>query len=115
MVAMGDSAVTSEDSTNFAESGMAEAVASLVDSLPVDLNGLDTALDHCLGRIDAMSQSLTEMLMSDGTWPWLAGAVVGSAAGALAGFLGRKERLDPFSPAIGEMPSLLFPEPLTRV
>lgn len=109
-------AVASEGPTVASESRIAEVVAGIVDSLPVDLNGLDTALDHCLGRIDAMGDSLAEILASDGAWPWLAGAVVGSAAGAVAGFWGRKNRLEPFSPAIGDgMPSPWFPEPLTRV
>ncbi len=114
-VKIGGSAVPSEDPTNSTESRITGVVASLVESLPVDLNELDTTLDHCLGRIDAMSESLTEMLMIDGAWPWLAGAFVGSAAGAVAGFLSRKDRLDPFSPAIEGMPSPLFPEPLARV
>jgi hypothetical protein len=74
----------------------------LAESLPIDLTALDRAIDQCLGQIDAMGDTLSELLGSDGAWPWLAGAVVASAAGAMAHWWGQRSRYRPFAMVNGE-------------
>jgi hypothetical protein len=74
----------------------------LAESLPIDLTALDRAIDQCLGQIDAMGDTLAELLGSDGAWPWLAGAVVASAAGAVAHWWGRRSRYRALTLANGE-------------
>jgi hypothetical protein len=72
------------------------------ESLPIDLTALDRAIDQCLGQLDAMGDSLAELLGSDGSWPWLAGAVAASAAGAMAHWWGRRSRYRPLALVDGE-------------
>jgi hypothetical protein len=87
----------------------------LAQSLPIDLTALDRAIDQCLGQIDAMGDSLAELLRSDGAWPWLAGAVVASAAGAMAYWWGRRSRYRPLTLVHGEgMLSSWFLESISR-
>jgi hypothetical protein len=87
----------------------------LAQSLPIDLTALDRAIDQCLGQIDAMGDSLAELLTSDGAWPWLAGAVVASAAGAMAHWWGRRSRYRPLTLVDGEgMLSSWFLDSISR-
>jgi hypothetical protein len=74
----------------------------LAESLPIDLTALDRAIAHCLDQIDAMGDTLTDLLGSEGAWPWLAGALVVTAAGAAAHSWVRRSRFDPLAPANGE-------------
>jgi hypothetical protein len=74
----------------------------LAETLPIDLTALDRAIDQCLGRIDAMGDTLGDLLGADGAWPWLAGAVVASATGAMAHWWGRRARFRPFAVVNGE-------------
>jgi hypothetical protein len=78
-----------------------QAEGLLAESLPIDLVALDRAIEQCLGRIDAMGRTLTDLLDSEGAWPWLVGAVVVTAAGAAAHSWVRRSRLDPLALANG--------------
>jgi hypothetical protein len=83
-----------------ATEGGQESDAVLAESLPIDLAALDRALDHCLGQLDAVGDTLADLLKSDGAWPWLAAAVVASTAGAVALAWRRRDRFGPL--AVGE-------------
>jgi hypothetical protein len=76
----------------------------LAESLPIDLRALDRAIEQCLGRIDAMGDTLVELLGNEGAWPWVAGAVVVTVAGAAAHSWVRRYRVDPLALANGEGP-----------
>jgi hypothetical protein len=74
----------------------------LAETLPIDLTALDRAIDHCLGQIDDMGETLGDLLGADGAMPWLAGAVIASAAGAAAHWWGRRARYRPLTVVNGE-------------
>jgi hypothetical protein len=116
-----ESPLSSEPENSRAEAGEAAvsapraAVALLAEALPIDLSALDRALDHYLGQIDAMGETLEDLLASDGLWPWLAGAVITSTAGALACFWQQKTRYRPFSLSNGDgAGSGWFPDPIAN-
>jgi len=89
------------------------AVALLAEMLPIDLSALERALDHCLGQIDAMGETLEDLRASDGVWPWLAGAVVASTAGAMACHWQQRTRYRSLSLSTGEGAGYpWFPEPI---
>jgi len=55
----------------------AQAVEDLLaESLPIDLKALDQAIEHYLGRMDALGDTLTDLLVSDGMRVGLGGAAV---------------------------------------
>ena len=86
----------------------------LADLLPIDLIALDRAIEHCLDQMDAMGETLTDLLASDGPWPWLAGAAVASAAGAVASWWGRRSRFNPVTLVNGEGTISSFLESLSN-
>jgi hypothetical protein len=91
-------------------------LAALADSLPVDVNALHQAFDHCFEHIDAMGNDLADLLGSDGAWPWLAGVLAVTTASAAAGYWQRRSRFDPIATAGAEgMGSPWFFEPTIRV
>jgi hypothetical protein len=74
----------------------------LAESLPIDLGALDRAIEQCLGRVDAMGDTLAELLGNEGAWPWVAGAVAVTVAGAAAHSWVRRSRVIPLALADGE-------------
>jgi hypothetical protein len=97
--------LTGSDPNDLANPGINDpprADGVLAESLPIDLAALDQAIEHCLGRIDAVGERLSELLASEGVWPWLAGTVIVAAAGAVAQSWVRRSRFDPLARAGGE-------------
>ena len=86
----------------------------LAELLPIDLIALDRAIEHCLDQMDAMGDTLTDLLASDGPWPWLAGAAVASAAGSVASWWGRRSRFNPVTLVNGEGTISSFLESLSN-
>jgi hypothetical protein len=78
------------------ETGSPQEADVLAESLPFDPAALDRAIEHCLDQIDAF-EALADLLRSDGPWPWLAGAVVASAAGVVAHRRARRPRSEPIT------------------
>ena len=74
----------------------------LADILPMDFMALDRALEHCLNQMDAMGDTVGDLLSSDGAWPWLAGAVVATTAGVMAHWWRKKTRHESIGLAGGE-------------
>jgi hypothetical protein len=74
----------------------------LAESLSIDLTALDRAIEHCLDQLDAVGDTLTDLLGSEGVWPWLVGALAVTAAGAAAHSWVRRSRFDPLALANGE-------------
>jgi hypothetical protein len=52
----------------------------LANTLPIDLTALDRAIEHCLNGLDATDNASSELLGSDGAWPWLTLALVAATA-----------------------------------
>jgi hypothetical protein len=103
------------ESDDAAVSAPRAAVALLAEALPIDVSALGRAFDQCLGQIDAMGETLEDLLASDGLWPWLAGTAVVSAAGALTCFWRQKSRYG--APALSNgdgAGSSWFPDPIAR-
>ncbi|MBV8488038.1 MAG: hypothetical protein JO161_07145, partial [Planctomycetaceae bacterium] len=84
------------------ESGSSQEVDVLAESLPFDPVLLDRAIEDYLNQIDALGNTLVDLLRSDGPWPWLAGAVAASAAGTLAYQRARKRQSEPAALTDGE-------------
>jgi hypothetical protein len=84
-----------EATEDTAETGSSQETDVLAELLPFDPVVLDRAIEHYLNQIDDLGNSLTDLLRSDGVWPWLAGAVAASAAGAVAYQRARKHRSEP--------------------
>jgi hypothetical protein len=76
----------------------------LAETLPIDLRALDRAIEQCLGRVDAMGDTLVELLGNEGAWPWVAGAVAVTVAGAAAHSWVRRSRVVPLTLVDGEGP-----------
>jgi hypothetical protein len=74
-----------------------ESDAVLAESLPIDLAALNRALDHSLGQLDAIGDTVAGLLTSDGAWPWLAAAVVVSTASVVAVAWRRRDRFGPLA------------------
>ena len=92
-----------------------DTLGRLSESLPIDLAALDRAFEHCLGQIDAMGETLADLLDSDGAWPWLMAGVVATTAGTVAFLRSRKDRFDPLALATGDgTTSSWFLETLSR-
>jgi hypothetical protein len=79
------------------ETASSQETDVLAESLPFDPAVLDRAIEHYLNRIDAFGNTLADLLRGDGAWPWLAGAVAASAAGALAYQRARKHQSEPIA------------------
>ena len=79
-----------------------EADDLLAEWLPIDLKALDRAIEHYLGQIDAMGDTLADLLGSDRVWIGLAGAMIASATGAMAYRWERRSRSSPVSLVNGE-------------
>jgi hypothetical protein len=91
--------------------GMIEGL--LAESLPIDLAVLDRAIADCLGEIDTIGENLADLLGSEGVWPWVAGTLAVTAAGALLRRWERRSRFHPMAIATGEgPPSSWFLEPI---
>ena len=87
----------------------------LAESLPIDLTALDRAFEHCLGQIDAMGETLADLMESDGAWPWLMAGVVATTAGTVAFIRSRKNGSDPLALTTGDgTTSSWFLESLSR-
>jgi hypothetical protein len=80
-----------------AETGSPQETDVLAESLPFDPAVLDRAIEHYLNQIDDLGNTLADLLRSDGMWPWLAGAVAASAAGAVAYQRARKHQSEPIA------------------
>ncbi len=91
-----------EATEDAAETGSPQETDVLAESLPFDPVVLDRAIEHFLDQIDASGNTLADLLRSDGAWPWLAGAVAASAAGAVAYRWARRPRSEPVALVDGE-------------
>ena len=91
-----------EATEDAAETGSPQETDVLAESLPFDPVVLDRAIEHYLDQIDALGNTLADLLGSDGAWPWLAGAVAASAAGAVAYRWARRPRSEPIALVDGE-------------
>ena len=91
-----------EGTEDAAETDSSQETDVLAESLPFDPVVLDRAIEHYLNQIDALGNTLADLLRSDGAWPWLAGAVAASAAGAVAYQRARKHQSEPIALVDGE-------------
>jgi hypothetical protein len=91
-----------EATEDAAETGSPQETDVLAESLPFDPAALDRAIAQYLDQIDALGDALADLLRSDGAWPWLAGTVVASAAGAVAHRWARRPRSEPVTLVDGE-------------
>jgi hypothetical protein len=91
-----------EATEDAAEAGSPQETDVLAESLPFDPVVLDRAIEQYLDQIDALGNTLADLLRSDGAWPWLAGAVAASAAGAVAYRWARRPRSEPVALVDGE-------------
>lgn len=102
------------DVTNHGSVPPSRAGDLLAESLPIDFRALDEAIDHCLDRIESMGDALSDLLATEGAWPWLAGTAIVAAASSTAHAWVRRSRPDPLALSDGDgSMSSWFLEPIS--